>query len=136
MTSGYKRVLPRASLRLDHFNTGSVPDLGPHTIDRIAGVNQYLQQRWTNYFGELSVPLGGRAGWPAQVIGESTLLVNEKTSPAFMKSINTPSPGPRTSLVLNGGMLKSESHKDDLNITRKLDDLRAWLDTAAVMTDQ
>lgn len=38
-------------VRLNHLNAGSVPDLGPDTVDRIAGVNQYLQQRWTNYFG-------------------------------------------------------------------------------------
>lgn len=38
-------------LRLEHLTSGSVPDLGPETVDRIANVNRYLQQRWTSYFG-------------------------------------------------------------------------------------
>nr|XP_053629099.1 repetitive organellar protein-like [Cherax quadricarinatus] len=128
LSNGYNTVTPSAPLRLEHLSTGSVPNLGPETVDRIASINQYLQQRWTNYFGELSVPLGGKAGWPAQIIGQSTLLVNKNSAADFLTSNN------QSSNTLGKSAPTLQSHKEDVNISQKIDNLRAWLDSAQTTT--
>ncbi|XP_071550972.1 uncharacterized protein [Panulirus ornatus] len=136
-SSGYNTVSPTAPLRLEHLNTRSVPDLGPETVNRIASVNQYLQQKWTNYFGELSVPLGGKAGWPAQIIGQSTLLVNKNPTANFLPSNNRASlsPGQRSSFVRDGDAGNAHIQKEDRNISQKIDDLRVWLEKAQTTSD-
>ncbi|KAK7036660.1 hypothetical protein SK128_007174 [Halocaridina rubra] len=118
-------------LKIDHLYTGSAPDLGPETVDRIASVNQYLQQRWTNYFGELTAPLGGKAGWPSHVIGQSTLFVSKNNTTGLLGNNSVPAnQGNITSTLLDGPTFIPCGSKDDTNINQKILDLRAWLDSA------
>ncbi|XP_063586500.1 trichohyalin-like isoform X2 [Penaeus indicus] len=132
--SGYNTVTPTGPVpvRLNHLNAGSVPDLGPDTVDRIAGVNQYLQQKWTNYFGELSVPLGGKAGWPSQVIGQSTFFLNKNSTSKFFHKgdVSSSATGKNHSPFVATAGMTTVTHQEDINITQKIDDLRAWLDSA------
>ncbi|XP_063859128.1 uncharacterized protein LOC135100096 isoform X2 [Scylla paramamosain] len=113
-------------LRLEHLTSGSVPDLGPETVDKVANINHYLQQRWTSYFGELSVPLGGKVGWPAQVIGQSTLLANKAAAPST--DPNIPEKQEKSYFMPEGrGQKPKENVK---NVNERIDDLRAWLQEA------
>ncbi|KAK3879014.1 hypothetical protein Pcinc_016395 [Petrolisthes cinctipes] len=128
----FSTLSPFASGGLKRLNSGSVPDLGPETVDRIASINQYLQQRWTSYFGELSVPLGGKAGWPSHVIGQSTLLSGKNTTDNVLinNSINSSVPPKMTTVVSNKSPLKQPNLKEDNNLNQKIDDLRVWLEKA------
>ncbi|XP_045133137.1 centrosomal protein of 164 kDa-like isoform X2 [Portunus trituberculatus] len=114
-------------LHLEHLTSGSVPDLGPETVDRVANINHYLQQRWTSYFGELSVPLGGKVGWPSQVIGQSTFLANKAAVPPT--DPNIPEKQEKRTYFMTDG--KGQKPQENVkNVNERIDDLRVWLQEA------
>ncbi|XP_064087811.1 centrosomal protein of 164 kDa-like isoform X2 [Macrobrachium nipponense] len=132
-STGYNALSTSAPLRIEDLKIGSVPDLGPDTVDRIASINQYLQRRWTNYFGEMTVPLGGKAGWPTQVIGQSSLLVGKKNSPGFIYSGKTASDSKIDTALLSGITFKP-GQQEDIDLTQKIEDLRSWLNNAQAIS--
>lgn len=81
---------------------------------------------------ELSVPLGGKAGWPSQVIGQSTFFLNKNSTSKFFHKGDVSSSATvknHSPFVAAAGMA-TVTHQEDINITQKIDDLRAWLDSA------
>ncbi|XP_066974472.1 centrosomal protein of 164 kDa-like isoform X2 [Macrobrachium rosenbergii] len=132
-SKGYSALSTSAPLRIEDLKVGSVPDLGPDTVDRIASINKYLQRRWTNYFGEMTVPLGGKAGWPTQVIGQSSLLVGKKNSPGFMNNGKTASDSKIDTALLSGITFKP-GQQEDIDLNQKIEDLRSWLNNAQAIS--
>lgn len=81
---------------------------------------------------ELSVPLGGKAGWPSQVIGQSTFFVNKNSTSKFFHKgdVSSSAAGKNHSPFVAAAGMTTVTHQEDINITQKIDDLRAWLDSA------
>lgn len=75
---------------------------------------------------ELSVPLGGKVGWPSQVIGQSTLLASKNTSP---NNANIPEKQEKNSFYV-AETDGHKSHEKNKNVSEKIDDLRTWLHEA------
>lgn len=84
------------------------------------------------FTSELSVPLGGKVGWPSQVIGQSTLFVNKNSTSKFFRNsdLSSSAAGKNQSPFVASAGMTTVTHQEDVNITQKIDDLRAWLDSA------
>lgn len=97
---------------------------------------QVMGQEYLSLFispPEVTVPLRGKAAWPAHhVIGQSTFMFNKNTAANFMpKTSSIPlAAGGSRSFLPNKSEGNQKTPEDERSISQRIDDLRAWLDTA------
>lgn len=65
-------------------------------------------------------------GWPAQVIGQSTLLASKSTAPI---NADIPEKQERNNFYV-AEKDGQKPHENNRNVSEKIDDLRAWLHEA------